>query len=377
MQTNYQLKQHNTIKIFKTLQRFERISRKDVAKETGLSWGSVSAIIGDLIAKEIVVAQKEASDGGRPAETLSIRPDTFLSLGVDINSVGLSFVIVNMQGKAICSQSLPMESRKKEEILALLFSKTQELLSLYPNVIGISLSMQGLIDKTAGVSVRANFSDDWKNVPLVALFESRFALPTALYHDPDCLLYYHLYRDARLKDKKDGFVIRLDNGIGMARLLHGKLYNPSENGAYEFGQIIAVPNGKECSFGQRGCLEAYSSIRGMMETYAKLSGNSEQSFLQKLQTNDAQALQILDEGTQHLAVAISNLFTLSAPQFVLLDGVLLSFAPQLFTQIENKVRFFKGEPCKLLCAHYTKEAPAIGACLITLEEKIQEILFPL
>ena len=238
---------------------------------------------------------------------------------------------------------------------------------------GISLAMQGKIHRKTGVSIRSNFSD-WENVALAKLFEERFSLPTVLYHDPDCLLYYHLFSDGRLHGKKDGFVIRLDNGIGMARLLHGKLYNAGEVASYEFGQIVSVPDGREYAYGKRGCLEAYASIRGMREIYAERYGE-EQDFVQDLQAGKENALAVLEEGTTHLGIAIGNLFTLSSPEFILLDGVLLALAPNCFAKIEQVAKDCAVEPPLLLCANYKKEAPAIGACLITLENNTEKILF--
>lgn len=376
MQTNFELKKHNTVKIFRALQQHERVSRKELSQITGLSWGSVSAITSDLLSKNMIVANKEASAGGRPAETLSLHSTRFLQLGIDINSVGLTFAIVNMRGKAIFAETLILESHEKDYILSALFTQTEKILAQTKNVIGISLSMQGKINRKTGMSIRANFQG-WQNVPLVELFEKRFALPTALYHDPDCLLYYHLYGDRRLLGKKDGYVIRLDNGIGMARLLHGKLYNVGDVGSYEFDQIIAVPNGRACSYGKAGCLDAYASLRSMREIYAEQTGDKESDFTQKLQENEETSWKILRMGTTYLGIAIANIFTLSAPEFVLLDGALLSIAPRCFSEIDKSVQAYSNEPYNLLCASYKKEAPAIGACLITLENNTEKLLFDL
>ena len=374
MQTNFQLKQHNTLKIFQALQTRESLSRKELACITKLSWGSVSAITNELISKNLVIAKKENSAGGRPAELLALNPERFLRLGIDINSVGLTFVIVNLQGKAVYSNTVCLISHKKEGILSQLFMETENLLKTWNEVLDISLSMQGKINRKEGVSVRANFSLDWVNVPIVSLFESRFHLPTYLYHDPDCLLYYHYRNDARLQNKQDGFVIRLDNGIGMAHLLYGKLYVAPDDGAYEFGQTIAVPNGRACSFGKNGCLEAYSSIRGMREVYA-LQHNDD--FIEKLQEKDSDALAILKQATDLLGVSIANLFILSAPQFILLDGILLNLIPDCFENILSSIEKYTNEPCNLLCARYQKDAPAVGACLITLENTTERLLFDL
>lgn len=374
MQTNFQLKKHNTLKIFRALLSRERISRKEIASITQLSWGSVSAITNELIDKNLVIVEKDSSAGGRPAELLTLNPYRFLRLGIDINSVGLTFVIVNLQGKAIYSHTIPMPSREKDDILACLFTETETLLKSWREVMDISLSMQGKINRKAGISVRANFSVNWTDVPLVSLFESRFHLPTYLYHDPDCLLYYHYHNDGRIQNKQDGFAIRLDNGIGMARLLQGKLYFTAEDGAYEFGQIVAIPNGISTEYGKNGCLEAYASIRGMREIYAKYSHDD---FIEQLNKNNERALEVFNHATEILGVSIANLFTLSSPQFILLDGVLLSLAPNCFSKIQSSVENFALEPCNLLCANYKKEAPAVGACLITLENNTENLLFDL
>lgn len=376
MQTNFELKKHNTVKIFRALQQRERVSRKELSQITGLSWGSVSAITSELLSKNIIVAEKEASAGGRPAETLSLHPALFLQLGIDINSVGLTFVIVNMRGKAIFSETLFLESSKRDHILSTLFKETEKILSQIKNVTNISLSMQGKINRKTGISIRSTFTN-WKNVPLMELFEERFSLPTVLYHDPDCLLYYHFFNDTRLRNKQDGYVIRLDNGIGMARLLHGKLYNVGDIGSYEFDQIIAVPNGRPCPHGKAGCLESYASLRSMREIYAEKTGDKESDFTQKLQENEKTAWNVLRMGTTYLGIAIANLFTLSSPEFILLDGALLAIAPDCFTEIDKSVQAYSSEPYNLFCANYKKEAPAIGACLITLENNTEKLLFDL
>ncbi len=374
MQTNFELKKHNTIKIFRTLQSHEHISRKEIATITQLSWGSVSAITNELILKDFVIAEKESSAGGRPAELLTLNPHRFLSLGIDINSVGLTFVIVNLQGKAVYSNTIPMLSNKKDEIMSQLFKETESLLNIWSNVIDINLSMQGKINKTLGVSVRANFSEDWENVPIVAIFESRFHLPTYLYHDPDCLLYYHYHNDVRLQAKQDGFVIRLDNGIGSARLLQGTLYTSANDNAYEFGQTIVAPNGIADSYGKNECLESYSSIRGMSEIYAQYSDGD---FIKNLNKKEEDAIKIFEQATTLLGLSIANLFILSSPQFILLDGVLLTLVPDCFSKIKKSVQKFTPDSFHLLCANYRKDAPAIGACLITLNNNTEKLLFGL
>ncbi len=375
MQTNFQLKKHNTLKIFKAMRTKICLSRKELSALTGLSWGSVSSICNDLLQKGVLLAEKEASAGGRPAEKLLIHPDKFLQLGIDVNSTGLSFVVIDLSGTVKKQAFLPIAGTEKSVLLQSLYPKTQTLLDEFPEVIGINLSMQGKINRRTGVSLRTNFFQDWKDVPLVRLFEEKFRLPTVLYHDPDCLLYYHLHNDPRLEGKQNGFVIRIDDGIGMARLIGGRLYTAGEEASYELGHTIVVPNGRACACGKRGCLESYASLRGMREIYKERSGACSLSFTQKLQSGDAQAQALLSDATAYLGVSIANLFTLSSPEFILLDGALFAKFRQCFSNVKRHAVSALNDDCNLLLAHYKKEAPAVGACLLTIENNAEEILF--
>ena len=376
MHTNFELKKHNTLKIFQALCSKDSASRKELAEATELSWGSVSAITSDLLARGVIDAEKNESAGGRPADKLALSATRYLQLGIDVNSVGLSFAVVNLRGEAVYFEEMPIVSRAKDHLLAILFEKTGEILLKTQNVIGINLSMQGKINRKTGVSVRTNFFTDWKDVPLVRMFETKFQLPTKLYHDPDCLLYYHLRHDPRLSGANSGYVVRLDDGIGLARLIQGTLFETGDDTSLELGHTISAPDGRLCPCGKRGCLETYASLRGMREIYAERVGANE-DFAEKLAVQDGTTVEILKEATDRLGVSIANLFTLSSPEFILLDGVLLSIAPYCFDEIKKNTEKRLNDSCNLLLAQYKREAPAVGACLLTTEKNAEEILFHL
>ncbi len=377
MHANFELKKQNTLKVFFAMQKHGSLSRKEIAKRTFLSWGSVSTITSELISRGVLAVEKQSSDGGRPAETLVLTKERFLQLGVDINSVGLRFVVVSLRGGIIYSDYLPIVSNEKDALLLELEKKTSEILSLYPAVSSISVSMQGKINRKTGISLRTNFFKDWKNVPLVDFFEQKFSRPTNLYHDPDCLMAYHLFTDGRLTSSKDGFVVRVDDGIGMAMLVDGKIYQVGDETSFELGHTIAVPDGKPCPCGKKGCLERYSALRGMKDAYSSEFGNEPNDFYALLRERNEKIDDIVSTATAHLGVALANLFTLACPQFVLLDGLYFTLAPYAFDLVK-KSTFSRlcGEE-NLLLANYKAEAPAIGACLLTIEKTAEEILFNL
>lgn len=375
IQTNSEMKKHNTLKVFRALRSRPALTRREIEEITGLSWGSVSAICNELLERQFIVAEKENTGAGRPREKLAVHPAKRLSLGIDINSVGLSFNVINLGGVSVYTAALPLASAKREDVLALLTERVSDILTRFPDILGINLSMQGKLNKTTGVSIRTNFFEDWDNVPLVELFESAFRLPTKLYHDPECLLTYHLYTDKRLQNAQNGIVVRVDEGIGMAQLVNGRLYETGDDTACELGHTISVPEGRPCACGKRGCLEAYASLRGMKEAYFKETGKSRDDFLDYILSDDPLATALRKQAATYLGIALCNLFTLSAPSFILLDGILFSKGGTFFEEVKAETERSYNGACNLLRASYRKDAPAIGATYLTIEKNLENILF--
>ena len=123
MHANFELKKLNTLKFFDVMRKYDSLSRKEIAEKTSLSWGSISTISAELLQRGDLIAEKEASAGGRPADKLALNPARFLQLGIDVNSIGLHFVVVNLRGKTVFSEFLPIESREKDDLLNALFEK--------------------------------------------------------------------------------------------------------------------------------------------------------------------------------------------------------------------------------------------------------------
>ncbi len=73
-------------------------------------------------------------------------------------------------------------------------------------------------------------------------------------------------------------VITLGTGLGSGIIIDGKLVLGADGFAGELGHVCAVPNGRLCGCGNRGCLETYASATGIKRTFlemvAKYNGKS-------------------------------------------------------------------------------------------------------
>ena len=113
------------------------------------------------------------------------------------------------------------------------------------------------------------------NLPMkgVLKFEEEFHkyvnFPVVLSNDANAAAYgEYVYGGARGLD--NFIMITLGTGVGSGIVLDGKLVHGSTGTAGELGHNILIPGGRPCSCGRRGCLEAYTSARGIVQTFVEL-----------------------------------------------------------------------------------------------------------
>src|SRR5579862_9603305 len=114
-----QVRGANIAALLELLGRHERISRAELARISGLSEGTVSRIITDLIRRKLVMEDgAENSTGGRPATCLRLEQNRF-SVGADVHSWETQFGVSTMRGRIVemASQRTP---RTPEETLDML-----------------------------------------------------------------------------------------------------------------------------------------------------------------------------------------------------------------------------------------------------------------
>ena len=72
------------------------------------------------------------------------------------------------------------------------------------------------------------------------------------------------------KGMKHFIMITLGTGVGSGIVVDGKLVHGSTGTAGELGHNILFPDGRQCSCGRKGCLETYTSARGIVQTFVEV-----------------------------------------------------------------------------------------------------------
>lgn len=233
------------------------VSRKQIALETGLSWGGMTKIVNRLFEHGYIVEDKseQTSGSGRIPHIIRINKEQHFVIGLDINRTGFSAYVMNLAQEVCRKYVREAVFQNREELLNEIIDFTGRIVEEFRNrkVLAIGVAMQGILDVENGVSVRFPHCKDWQNVPIREILEKKFQVSVFVEHDPNCVLYSCMKK----AENENMLLFRIDSSIGMAVSINGKILRG--NGLLEVAHYTAVVGGKRCRCGQNGCMEAYLS----------------------------------------------------------------------------------------------------------------------
>jgi glucokinase len=185
-------------------------------------------------------------------------------LGIDLGGTNIEFGIVNTENEIIYSNSFKTNtfSNAKDCSIAI-FNDIKE--NTKHSIKGIGIGAPSVNFFTQNIENAPNLK--WAEIiPLAEIFETTFNLKTILINDANAAAIGE-WKFGGAKGLDNFALITLGTGIGIGLVLNGKIFNGSNGLGGEFGHIcINRTNGRECSCGNQGCLEAYIGRAGIIET---------------------------------------------------------------------------------------------------------------
>ena len=304
-------------------------------------------------------------------------------VGMDIGGTNTVFGIVDQDGNVVCQDSVK--------------TKAYPIIEDYVNAIGEKLDVLiesvGGKDKINGMGVGApngnyytgniEFAPNlsWKGiVPLAKLFGERIGVPCKLTNDANAAAIGEMTYGAA-KGMKHFIMITLGTGVGSGIVIDGKLVYGHDGFAGELGHVIAVPDGRLCGCGRKGCLETYCSATGIVRTAKEvLTSSYDPSMLRNIpeseltskdifdcaMAGDAIAKDIFQKTGELLGKSLANFTAFSSPEaFIIFGGLAkagdLIFKPVKEAMEENMLAVFKNKVKVLPSQLKDADAAVLGA----------------
>ncbi|HRF81760.1 MAG TPA: ROK family protein, partial [Flavobacteriales bacterium] len=179
----------------------------------------------------------------------------------------------------------------------------------------------------------------------------------------------------------DLLVVTIGTGVGSGFIVNGKLVLGSAGNAGELGHMTVAVDGRACTCGRKGCLEAYVSIRGMRQTYAELADDLDllkedgvKCIADAAHQGDPAALQTFEETVRWLAVGLSNAVAVTGPRRIVLFGGIVRSGDLLLAPLKKRfqtvlLNIYQGRVDITISALPDDDAALLGAAALGTLEK--------
>jgi len=212
-------------------------------------------------------------------------------------------------------------------------------------VAAIAAGAPGVINQETGVVL---FSPNlpWRDYDIKGSIEKKTGIPFFIGNDVNVgVLGEYIYGAAKGFKNVVGFFV--GTGMGGGLILDGKLFSGHQFKGAEYGHMILDPEGPLCGCGQRGCLEAFSSKKGMSAYIMQQASRGRESMLtdniengvfkskmlkKALAANDDVAVEAVDRACHYLAIATGNMINTISPDVVVYGGGVIEAVGDIFLE---------------------------------------------
>ena len=266
-----------------------------------------------------------------------------IRVGINIGSSEVRLGLVDDSNHLIASEhfSTPKELTPKE-IIAQVADKTLKLLAdqkvPLDQCIGVGVGVPGTIDRRAGKVLYSN-NIRWENVPLAEELGRVIPCPVRIANDADCAALGEAVAGAG-KDYSDVVMFTLGNGVGGGIILNGEVFEGGMLGGSEVGHMVIRVNGRQCTCGRKGCLEAYASVPALIKA-ASQAAEKEMTLdeiFEKAAEGDTAMTEVLEQYELMLGTGIVNIVNMYRPQLILLGGMISEHADVLLDPIRKMMK---------------------------------------
>lgn len=305
-----------------------------------------------------------------------------------ISKVKATLVLYNLTHEVYASKEYSFKLDHTTNYALFIAEKTKEFLKEVSvelgRIIGIGISMPGLIDKQTGY----NYTHATKeNKPLNTLLEQLLAVPAFTLNDAKAIAFGEK-RFGLAKEYNTVLAISIDWGVGLGILLDGEIFNGKAGFAGELGHIQVRPQGELCSCGKTGCLETVTTtevlIRRVKEEIAKgrvskiwqlanadVQAINEDLIIAATHQGDELCIDLFQEIGTELGKALSIAVHLFNPELIIVDGLLARADKFITIPIEQAINKYClaefRDHLKIKTSHLRESAATFGVYAYVME----------
>lgn len=303
-------------------------------------------------------------------------------VGIDVGGTNIKGIVCDQSGKLYAEDSVPTEARMGgDTVCKNIVSLVEKMLTSanlsLNEVAGVGVAFPGMIDGESGTVIFAG-NLYLKNYPLGEKLEKALNIGVRITNDANAAALGEAKFGAGQK-YSDSLFITLGTGVGGGIILGGKLFEGNMSAGAELGHTVIVENGRKCTCGRRGCLEAYASATALIDMTKRAMRSDRNSQMWKITSldgvdgktafscpDDPTAKKVVEKYLTYLACGLVNFANIFRPQVIILGGGVSAQGDNIVKPLQKMLDYqlfggVKYAPVKIVCAELSNLAGAYGA----------------
>ncbi len=386
------LRHTNALRILKLLRESGSCSKADLVRASGLSAPTITNVVADLLAADLVTPLGEGeSNGGRPPDIISFKAERGCVLAVKLTAESLSFLLADLNGTQLDTQEISLHNRKTtpEAICSYIGEEVRRLLRKHKKkreqLLALVVGVPAITNVDEGVVLSISTLENWRSVPLRAKLARMVDCLVIIENDTNLAAQGERYCGAA-QAEETFILIHIGPNVGAGIVLGGQIYHGSQWSAGEIA-YLRLPNmpRKRPTLHEFGELETVLTSSSILENWHELKKNGreeaeddanmdELGVLHLAQEGDARAEKIIQNRASIVADIIVNLSLILNPGLILLEGEVGSH-PALMSAVEKQLQENEFAVTRIGAAQLGNTGVLWGGVAIALE-MIPSVLLP-
>lgn len=337
--SKYTIREKNEATVLQQIIVHQEISRTSLSQITNLNKATISSIINKLLEDELIVETRigdSSKVGGRKPIFLKFNKYSSLALVIDIGIDYVEACLSYIDGTYIRTVREANIEIKHESIVQYLNTIIDQLLEHAPNtklgILGLAIAIHGIVHNDE-IEYTPNYSLD--QIHLKTQLEKIYDFPIFIENEANLTALANYSFSAGINNL---ISISVHSGIGAGIIQDGNLVIGKHGRAGEIGHTIAIPDGKLCPCGNKGCLDQYASSTALYNKIAQaktLDFVNLQRVIQLMNENDTKTIEIIKENAKYIAIGINNIVMMYDPEIVIINNPIYKKNPELLNYIQK------------------------------------------
>ncbi len=330
------------------------ISRIEIAEELGLTLPTITTNVSMMLDRGLlreIPSPVRTSSLGRHTMLVDMIPQARIYLGVEIRGSLRRAVIVDLRGNVQACASDDTMLTDYSEALDNAVALTRVILKergIGPgNLDAVGICTPGLVDSQNGI-LMIHPGYQWENKRIGEDFSLALGFKGSVYIENNAIaraFAINLFKPEKLNGASSLAYMFVSAGIACPLLNDVRKHFGVVSGEGEVGHMVMNPDGPECTCGNHGCLETYSSESTILRkaNVALAEGRSHilkelaerdgtltlPGVLEAQEKGDRAVTEIVEEAIRYLGLAIANIDNFVKPECVVIEC-------RLFDNLKNR-----------------------------------------